>query len=117
MTLKEVRELLKSGKTIQWRYTPPNHWADLDENEDVKFFSGKENYRLKPEPKYVPWTLEQADGKWVIFKTNGETSFKLSKTGDYLTSRDLNRPYYPEEVLELFVHRDGSPAGKLVDEQ
>ena len=53
MTLKEVRELLKSGRTIQIRSGAG--WADLQENNSIAFSLHDDQYRLKPEPKYRPW--------------------------------------------------------------
>ena len=58
MTIKEVRELLKSGRPIQFK-CPDMEWKDGDENEDVTFVFSADQYRIKPESKLRPWRPEE----------------------------------------------------------
>jgi len=67
MTLKEIRELLKSGKPIQYQ-SIPNRWVKIMEDESVSFAFSSTDYRIAPEPKLRPWKPEEAIGKVVKHK-------------------------------------------------
>jgi hypothetical protein len=53
MKLREIRELLKSGKPIQSQFGLT--WEDVVEEQDIQFSAKPEKYRLKPESTYRPW--------------------------------------------------------------
>ena len=118
MTTKEMREVMQAhedGKTIQfrgkgseiWRSTPTPAW-DWAHRE----------YRIKPEPKYVPYdsVLEVEKDKW----------FKETITGMLyrITQLDPNDSTVRlalgwnslEDLFRLYTYEDGTPCGKLVEE-
>ena|SRR5699024_136795 len=99
------------GKTIQIRPVGLNaKWVDT---ENPQFMREKVEYRIKPDPEYIPFTFEDRDelrGKWVRRKdSTGEVSiYNLSKT--------RVNGYTWEQALKEIEFLDGTPFGKLVEE-
>src|SRR5699024_6197512 len=101
------------GRTIQAKYIGiPNEGIWVDDPAPY-FDNSKYEFRIKPEPKYIPFTFEDREelrGKWVRRKgVNDElVIYNLSKIR-------VNGCTW-EQSLEEFEFLDGTPFGKLVDE-
>src|SRR5690606_5521425 len=64
---RELKEAYKAGKTIQILHV--NSWLNL--KGEPGWSNPVDRYRVKPEPKYVPFTWEDRDlirGKWLKTK-------------------------------------------------
>ena len=107
-----VMQAFKDGKKIEfmcngkWEGTnkPLWNWDSL-------------NYRVKPEPKYVPYdTVDEVEkDKWIMKKG--------SNCIDKITSIDRrdNTVYFNgwenlQHLFEKYTYEDGTPCGKLVEE-
>ena len=96
------------GRTIQSkRPDEPDTWQDdhypLWNDPDIKF-------RIKEEPKYIPFTFEDRDelrGKWVRRKSTGVETIIY-----YIDKGHMNGCTW-EQTLEKFEFLDGTPFGKL----
>lgn len=77
------------------------------------------DYRVKPEPHYVPYdsVLEVERDKWIRAKSDTSTLFRISKIR--LKENEVvftNCRWNLRELFEDFEYEDGSPYGKKVDE-
>ena len=117
---QEFIDAFNSGKTIQASksFDFTDEWKDLS---FPLFTLPVERYRIKPEPKCVPFTFE--DAKFLIGKTITEHPKYSGKvvrmiTGVYERGVDINLSKSTilsfESLLENYVFIDGSPCGKLV---
>lgn len=117
----EVLKAYGEGKTIQAKSIMDNKW--LDTTEPVFDFFRSE-YRIKPEPKYIPFTFEDSKlfrDKWIVLKEEHGSSEKLTRIigickdhikhiiGGYITSVQY------KDLLRMYTFEDGSPCGKLVE--
>ena len=116
---KEFSNLLlaySEGKTIEVRIYPdkgPLRWelADIDKLNPVYM------YRIKSEPKLVPFTFEDKDlfkNKWFKLKTTSGL-FKASYIDKSLIAIGASQNSY-SELMQLFEFEDGSPCGKYINE-
>ena len=99
------------GKAIQIRPEGLNaKWVDT---ENPQFMHEKVEYRVKPEPKYIPFTFEDRDelrGKWVRRKDTGDEMFI-----DRIDDRGVCSHYSYLRALAALEFLDGTPFGKLVE--
>lgn len=99
------------GKTIQIRPMGLNaKWVDTD---NPQFMHEKVEYRIKPEPEYVPFTFEDREelrGKWYRRKSTGV------ETAIYNISEEGINGYTWISALAVLEFLDGTPFGKLVEE-
>lgn len=96
------------GKTIQARIKE-DAWTWFD-TPNPQFGDNVYEFRIKPEPKYIPFTFEDREelrGKWIRRKSiNDEiVIYNLSKT--------RVNGFTWDQSLEEFEFLDGSPFGKL----
>lgn len=115
MTLKEVRELLKSGKPIQFKNDET--WVIVNEDYIVNFVNASSRYRLAPEPKLRPWKPEEAVGKIVRVKSNKDhcwiiavasgNSYKAVAANGFISNMT------PEWYLDNCECLDSSPCGVM----
>lgn len=125
---KELANILlaySQGKTIQRELS--NSWEDIEElkGEDLKqatirLMGDFLNLRVKPEPRLVPFTLEDKEifkNRYVKFKrgssnihylihTFGPTSVVIGK---------LSSNFSYKELFDLYVFEDDSPCGKIIE--
>jgi hypothetical protein len=117
MTIEEVKKMLPiiqayaDGKIIEI-YTSRG-WERL---KDMLLISEVENYRIKPEPEYIPFTVEDFNKfmmKEVKNIITGNTGLVTGCSTDYVF-RDNNVELKYITFLEYYVFKDdGSPCGKL----
>ena len=113
-------EVLKAdgeGKTIQAKSIMDNKW--LDTTEPVFDFFRSE-YRIKPEPKYVPFTFEDSKlfrDKWIYLKAQKTLTRIIHIADDSIRSVTIGTgdDFSYSELLSLCTFEDGSPCGKLVE--
>ena len=101
------------GADIQWFNPTQGCWVDVDNPT----FLGKSEYRIKPEPKFVPFTFEDAEnlvGK-VLRKKYGDSIELIVRCNSY-GCFVLHEVVIFQELLEHYTFLDGSPCGKLVVE-
>lgn len=73
------------------------------------------NYRIKPEPKLVPFTFEDKDlfkDKWFKFGDSISRIQYINKTGIHVGANHFNWI----ELLNQAKFEDGSPCGKYINE-
>lgn len=111
-----VMQAFKEGKTIEFKdnRSVGNEWKrGVKPTWDWNYF----DYRVKPEPKYVPYdsVTEVEKDKWIMRKG--------SNIIDKITSidREDNTVYYGvwedlQHLFEKYTYEDGTPCGKLVEE-
>jgi hypothetical protein len=74
MTVREQIKVLrafKRGSIIEWYNENSGMWLEIGNDRFTAFNFGKERYRIKPQPEYIPFTWEDRDlfrGKWVRWK-------------------------------------------------
>lgn len=114
----EVMKAYKEGKPIEFRGKAPGYQTWKAADEPIWDWDSLD-YRVKPEPEYVPYdsVLEVDRDKWV--KKKG--SSVLSK----ITALDLDdavcvRVEYDwvslKDLFEHYTYEDGTPCGKKVQE-
>lgn len=114
-------QALAEGKTIQLLYDN-GIWENL---KDVSFNTDIENYRIKPEPEYVPFdTVEELIECWgkyssltmpLIWIKHKETDNKHLIT-DYYKDNTISTSdeiFSLRVLFEHFTFLDGSPIGKI----
>ena len=131
---KRCQELLPviqagaEGKAIIWH--AGKHWMPLGDGPGhvALNFLDDETYRIKPEPRYRPFTPEEAlmqCGRRVIDKhapersekirtvgiNRGTTEVWLSPDGGQISGQSWASPDY---LLRTFVFDDGTPCGVLL---
>jgi len=107
---KEI-QAYADGKTIQAFFN--KEWKD---NEEPAFLDCYE-YRIKPEPKLIPYDFSDAEkliGKVVKNKNDTYKCIIISVSKDCVYMN--NNTYSFRELLENNTYLDGSPCGKVVDE-
>lgn len=112
----EVMQAYVDGKKIECKCTnmPCAGWFTTEKPAWGWSFN---DYRVKPEPHYVPYdsVMEVDRDKWVNLKGSNilrrieqiESTRNNVCVGRWMTLADL---------FENFVYEDGSPCGKLVEE-
>lgn len=101
------------GKTIQSIYKVEGAQDEWKDDNFPIWNNPLFEFRIKPEPKYIPFTFEDREelrGKWVKRKgsSNEVCVYNLSKT--------RVNGYTWEHSLEVLEFLDGTPFGKLVEE-
>jgi hypothetical protein len=107
--LLPIIEAFTNGKEIEVSEDGENWYEEICPN-----FTNSLNYRIKPEPEYVPFTFE--DAKKLIGKGVEDKDHKLSFI---ILMADKNRVFNYhggityEALLGYCTFLDGSPCGKL----
>ncbi len=132
--IKDLLPILKAyseGKTIQYSTADITYWIDINDFKiiDIQNFMDKHyTYRIKPEPKYIPFEtkeecweemLKHQPFSWVEFK---DKQFKQPIVS--VAENELMIDAYPdehicysfEEAFNSFLFTDGTPFGKLITE-
>ena len=113
---REASEIMKAyadGKELQ--ILRMGVWGDC--NIPPMFDWNNYDYRIKPEPKYVPFTYEgreQLRGKWLMHQNYHEDQHMIIRInmngvgikGDHISYQDL---------FDKYLFTDGSPCGKVVE--
>lgn len=105
----EMIKVFAEGKTIQYYSGLSEKWLDLANPE----FSINVEYRLKPEPKAVPFNME-------TIKPYRDKWFKNKYSKSYVRILDFNDTWINvdgpfkityAQFLEAYTFEDGSPCG------
>ena len=117
-----VKELLPfliafaEGKTVQVM-TSPEYWEDLCSNPN--WDKNPMHYRIKPEPRYVPYktqeeAIENLKGKWLIRKSSNSLCIVagICKTCVYIGNQSGTQSF--ENLLNDYTFEDGTRCGKLI---
>lgn len=113
----KVLRAFKRGSTIEYYNENSRMWLEIGNNRFTAFNFGKEKYRIKPRPTYVPFTWEDRDlfrDKWVRPK-KGSNEHRINFISDNETVSCANWKE-PTTLTDLFEHYefiDGSIFGKL----
>ena len=113
---KELLPIIKAfseGKVIEFSRLNLEDW-NVCENPE---FMDYNKYRIKPQPKLVPFTFEDNllfRDKWVKYKGKNELSrfTNILKTG---VKNDLGSATYLQ-LLNNYEFEDGSKCGKYINE-
>lgn len=118
MTIKDMTEVMQAyeeGKKIQFTRKNEDDWSDIVGEPTWNW--NHYRYRIKTEPKYVPYdSVSEVDrDKWVKDKTDGILSRIVG-----LDPIDNAVQFYGwcslKELFERYTYEDGSPCGKKVEE-
>lgn len=125
MTREEASQLLPfikafaEGKTIQYAkrdmstFRKGVEWVDL---VNPGWYSEYKQYRIKPEPEYVPFTFEDREllrDKWVKIKALGTEHKVIAVLYNGIRMGNLEEITLFERALQAFEFLDGTPFGKL----
>ena len=112
-----VMQAFKDGKKVECRMIGYDDWEETD---DVQWNWALFDYRVKPEPEYVPydWVFEVNRSKWVRNKNypgvlRPITMIDTIKNAVHITGCGWNNL---EEFFKRYEYEDGTPCGKLVEE-
>lgn len=109
------KQAFAEGKTIQSRKIYSlNRWGD----DIIPSWSEEWQYRIKPEPKYAPFTRED----WDLFKMkevrnnpdDGVMVVVISCDNDGVRCGRVECTY--QQAFDSIVFADGTPFGKLIEE-
>jgi len=124
--LMPIIQALAEGKTIQVKFVgeSDDHFRDVKEDNKIDWFNPVYIYRIKQEPKYVPYESYEEiyedirkHGNWVITGAYYHTISAIYEDGVRVSE-------YPDEpittdfdsLLEDFVWADdGTPCGMFVN--
>ena len=109
---RELKEAFESGEDIQYRYKKGD-WVDTP---DPVWHTSYE-YRIKPKPKYVPFTFEDAElfmNRVVIAKDKSCKAVITYADGEDVLLCSYRKSY--QYLFESYTFIDGSPCGKEVEE-
>lgn len=120
MTIPEMINVMKAceeGKTIQCSYRGENAWIGA---ANPIWDWDKYDYRIKPEPKYVPYdNISEVDkDKWIKSKSNDILSRIMALDARDSDSSVELRHYgwcSLKELFEYYTYEDGTPCGKKVE--
>lgn len=117
---QHLKDAAKEGKVIQFFHN--SKWRDFGSQAGIGWSEPVECYRIKPEPKYVPFDISDAPdlvGKTVKFinkdfwriitMVNGHTAFPI------YFDRDSQINF--RTLFDLYEFVDGTPCGKLVEDE
>lgn len=110
---KDLKEAFEKGAIIEYYDEPYQMWIIATDPSWNKF----SKYRIKPEPKYIPFTWEDREelrGKWLKRK-----DYNVEKLPTTICNKDVmigDQFYSYKELLKDFTFLDGTPCGKLVKE-
>jgi len=112
MKLREIRELLKSGKPIQNK-TRCGGWITWMEEDVMQFNCEADCYRIAPEPKLRPWKPEEAVGKVVRLKNDHRYVSIITGVESNIFISSINVTRDAQWYLENCECLDGSPCGVM----
>lgn len=123
MTKEEAKknlELIKAfaqGKDIQMLEIDGKTWSDVGN----PYFTENRDYRIKPDPEYVPWTVENCPLKCgdVLVVKNDQKRTRMVTGTDYgslfINNIELSGIWLNlDKVFKDFVMSDGTPCGTEV---
>lgn len=117
---EKVEQANREGKTIQYKIS--DYWIDRHSPKNHPIYWAKNEYRIKPEPKFIPWTVQTIPkGEPLRFKDWNDgvcfiPTFYGSETVKHSwPNRDDSRVTY-KELFDHFERLDGSPCGEDVEE-
>ena len=110
----------KNGKTIEHRQTNTSKtWTEIPDQTNISWTDPIERYRIKPEPRLVPFTFEDREllkGKWItgrVSKTFEAQIVSISLEGVVLgNANGANFTMF----LERYNFLDGTRCGKEIME-
>lgn len=115
-----VFQAFADNKEIEFQVKGRKNWQSLGNcSLNVEFDQNQYNFRVKPEPKLVPFTFEDHKlfrDKWIRYKG----CFPLSRVTCYgpkgfTFSADGEWESY-EDCLKKYEFEDGTPFGKYINE-
>jgi hypothetical protein len=125
MTREHVKAMLPiiqafaEGKKIQFRLHNTRPWGDTNEQIGLSFTYLPDQYRIKPEPKLVPFTYDDHSlfsGRWIKPRTGrGDTAYLItnySNVGVLAGGMDTRW----KGLLVDYVFIDNTPCGKLIEQ-
>lgn len=74
-------------------------------------------YRIKPEPKYIPFTYEdreQLRGKWLMHKNYDKDQYMIVRIDTNGVSIKVDHISY-QDLFDKYLFSDGSPCGKVIE--
>ena len=110
--LLELKKAWARGEDIQYR-CKSDDWIDTQDPAWHPFYE----YRIKPKPKYVPFTYEDAElfmNRIVISKDKSCKAVITYSDNEDVLLGTVGRNY--KHLLENYTFLDGSPCGKEVEE-
>lgn len=112
-----VMQAFEDGKEIECMHKDGNIWLRV---EHPVWDWPHCDYRIKPEPKYVPYNnvSEVEKGKWIVNK-NGSITGQIGAINDFDGTVYLLGYGGWKKLDTLFLnytYEDGTPCGKLVEE-
>lgn len=116
-TLLPIIEAFTKNKVIQYYDEFDNIWINTYEPT----WENYTKYRIKPEPKYIPFTFEDMKNvrdKWIYFSNDTKQLMRINKYTDtkVVFSNTSNNTFYNyDDLLKFFSFEDGTPCGKLVE--
>ena len=111
---KYINEILAfaNGKTIEHKSVSSGVWYE-DENPS---FACHLEYRIKPEPKLVPFTFEdELLGRKIIYSDGTRAMITTQKKDGVYIGGSLNLTSY-SSLISTTKFEDGSPCGKYINE-
>lgn len=109
----EIIKAWADGATIEYQ-TYNGTWVPISHPPWLP----SQAYRVKPEPKLVPFSFEDADkiiGKVVKGKIIGNV-FLITGVTKHGSVKLANDRFSFESLLDSFTFLDGSPCGKIINE-
>jgi hypothetical protein len=99
------------GKVIQFRPKGATEWADPDYKEaEWSMTHSADCYRIKPEPRYVPWTFETCPVGTVIVKKSGDARGVIINSGPGGTYV-FGAGFGYQKLFDECTLLDGTPCG------
>ena len=120
-TLLPIIEAYTQNKVIQGKEKDTNKWMDIQFPCTPCWLDNKD-YRIKPEPKYIPFTFEDMKNvrdKWIYFNNDTKQLMRINKYTDtrVVFSINSNNTFYNyDDLLKFFSFEDGTPCGKLIED-
>lgn len=116
-TTKEMFEVMQAyadGKKIEYKTKTYDEWRDIDDPAWNWEFA---DYRVKSEPKYVPYdsVMEFDRHKWVKLK-NSNILRKIVQINSMNNTVHVGRWIPLIDMFYYFEYEDGTPCGKLKGE-
>ncbi len=113
----EVMQAFEAGKEIEFYSDTSHDWVYISIKPIWNW--GEFDYRIKPQPKYVPFTFED----WELFL--GKTVFGKSEKNccgiiNYCDTEVVlfgTRYHNYYDFFHLFTFPDGTPCGKLATDE
>lgn len=114
-----VLKAFKEGKTIEFRRMEGIGNTKWEKTNSPIWEWARYEYRVKPEPKYVPYnSVSEVDrSKWVKRKdtTILRAIIKIDTSAKNCVYIEGSNWYSLKEFFEIFEYEDGTPCGKMED--